>query len=247
MERINRTPFQGIRNIVRFNWHFYVSALLLVGMAYLFRQHAWVQFIGWCIAGSTLLSLLVSWYIYDRSPLYTLQWLDEMHVGQQLVNIHAGFDETSALLVQKYPATGLQVFDFYDPEQHTEVSIERARKVYAAYPGTRMISTTAIPLAADSVDTVFLFLAAHEIRDYQERVTFFKELHRCLKADGQMVVLEHLRDVPNGMAYTIGCLHFFSRAVWLQTFVQAQMTLKQEKKVTPFLSAFILQKNGIAS
>lgn len=247
MERINRTSFQGIMNIVRFNWHFYVAALLLVGIAYLFRQYAWIQLIGWCIAGSTLLSLLASWYIYDRSTLYTLQWLDEMRVGQKLVNIHAGFDETSALLRQKYPDSGLQVFDFYNPAQHTEVSIERARKVYAAYPGTKKISTAAIPLTPDSVDTVFLFVAAHEIRDQQERITFFRELHRCLKTDGQLVVLEHLRDVPNGMVYTIGCLHFFSRAVWQQTFVQAQLILKQEKKITPFLSAFILQKNGIAS
>jgi hypothetical protein len=247
MEIINRTPFQGIINIIRFNWHLYIVALLLICAAGLFPQYSWVQVAGCCIAGSTLLSLFASWYIYDHSELYNLQWLNDIITGEQLVNIHAGFDETSALLVRKYPTAGLQVFDFYNPVLHTEVSIERARKIYPPYPGTRKTGTDKIPLAAESIDTVFLLLAAHEIRDQQERITFFKELQRALKADGQVIVLEHLRDFPNGMVYTVGCLHFFSRKAWKQTFVKAQLTLKQEKKITPFLSVFILQKNGIAS
>lgn len=248
MEKINRTPFQGIGNIIRFNWHFYVLFLLLLVVGLLFTQYILTRWMLCGAAVATLLSLLISWYIYDRSGLYTLQWLDDLGLRpRHMVNIHAGFDETSQLLAYKYPEARLQVFDFYNPEMHTEVSIERARKRYAPYAGTKMISTAAVPLEPASVDVVFLLLAAHEIRDDEERATFFKELHRCLAANGKIVVLEHLRDVPNFIAYTIGFLHFFSRASWKKIFSSAQLQVENEKKITPFLSAYILQKNGTAS
>ncbi|SKD00608.1 Methyltransferase domain-containing protein [Chitinophaga ginsengisegetis] len=249
MEKINRTPFQGIVNIVRFNWHLYVLFLLLLVGGLLFTQYTLTRLMLCGAAIATLSSLVVSWYIYDGSDLYTLLWLDDMELRPygRIVNIHAGFDETSQLLANKYPEADLQVFDFYNPEMHTEVSIERARKRYAPYAGTKTVSTVAVPLEPASVDVVFLLLAAHEIRDPVERTIFFKELRRCLAADGRIVVLEHLRDTPNFIAYTIGFLHFFSGATWRRTFEGAQLTLEKEKKITPFLSAFILQKNGIAS
>jgi len=249
MEKINRTPFQGIVNIIRFNWHLYVLFLLLLVAGLLFTQYPLTRLMLCGAAIATLSSLVVSWYIYDRSDLYTLRWLDDIKFRPhgRIVNIHAGFDETSQLLAHKYPGADLQVFDFYNPEMHTEVSIERARKRYAPYAGTKTISTAAVPLEAASVDVVFLLLAAHEIRDPGERIIFFKELYRCLAADGRIVVLEHLRDAPNFIAYTIGFLHFFSRAAWKRAFNNAGLIVVKEKKITPFLSAFILQKNGIAS
>lgn len=249
MEKINRTPFQGIVNIIRFNWHFYLLSLLVLAVGLLFTENMPVRLLLWGASAATLLSLAVSWYIYDRSALYSLQWLDEIELQscRRMVNIHAGFDETSQLLAHKFPEAGLQVFDFYNREMHTEVSIERARKRYVPYVGTKTISTAAVPLEPASVDVVFLLLAAHEIRDPVERVIFFKELRRCLTAEGKIVVLEHLRDAPNFIAYTIGFLHFFSGPAWRRTFENAQLIMEKEKKITPFLSVFILQKNGIAS
>ncbi|HEY8955677.1 class I SAM-dependent methyltransferase [Chitinophaga sp.] len=248
MEKISRAPFQGIGNIIRFNWHFYVLFLLLLVVGLLFTQYTLTRLMLCGAAIATLLSLLVSWYIYDRSDLYTLQWLDDMGLRpRHIVNIHAGFDETSHLLAHKYPEADLQVFDFYNPEMHTEVSVERARKRYAPYAGTKVISTAAVPLEPASVDVVFLLLAAHEIRDPSERTVFFKELHRCLAPDGKIVVLEHLRDIPNFIAYTIGFLHFFPGATWKKAFNSAELQLEKEKKITPFLSAYTLQKNGTAS
>lgn len=249
MERITRTAFQGLTNIIRFNWHFYLLSVLLIVTGLCFRQWLPVQILLWLITGSTLLSLAVSWYIYDGSGLYQLRWLDELNIapGQRIVNIHAGFDETSHLLLQKYPEATLLVFDFYDPVKHTEISIERARKVYAPYPGTQTISTGEIPLPAASADVIFLFLAAHEIREEQERSRFFEQLYLRLAPHGKIIVLEHLRDVRNFVAYNIGFLHFFSDTVWKHTFAAAQLSIQKERKITPFLSAFILEKNGTTS
>lgn len=255
MEGISRKPFQGTVNIIRFNWHFYVIALLLVSALLLAKSFAHQKADILILLGilfitiPILLSLVVSFYVYDYSNLYRLNWLNGLPVsaGMQLVNVHAGFDEASMLLSQKYPASNLTVLDFYNPATHTEISIRRARKAYPPYLGTRAIDTTYISLNANSTDYIFTLLAAHEIRNQKERIAFFKALQQSLKSDGKIIVVEHLRDIPNFMAYTIGFLHFFSKKQWIHTFTSAELCIDKEIKITPFITAFILQKNGTAS
>lgn len=197
---------------------------------------------------ANITSLVASWYIYDFSNLYSLKWLSERDKKLQLeqsnkliLNIHAGFDETSSILRNYYPEASIQVMDFYDPNQHTEVSIERARRAYRHFPDTIPIVSNKIPLDSNSADKIFLLLAAHEIRNQEERETFFKECKRILRAQGSIIVLEHLRDFPNFLVYTIGFFHFHSHRTWLNTFHTAGLTLRAEKKVTPFLSYFELE------
>ncbi|MBO9730769.1 MAG: methyltransferase [Chitinophaga sp.] len=249
MDSLTRTPFQGLTNIIRFNWHFYVLSALLVVAGCLLRQLFFVPPLLVLAVLSIFLSLVVSWYIYDGSRLYGLSWLDAIIVspGQRIVNIHAGFDETSALLHNKYPMANMLVFDFYDPAKHTEISIERARKAYAPYPGTIRMNTAEVPLEPASVAVIFLLFAAHEIRNEEERKHFFRQLQHNLQPGGKIIVLEHRRDIPNFIAYNIGFLHFFSTKTWKRTFASAQLSIEEEIKITPFLSAFILGKNGTAS
>ena len=249
MEKI-RKPFQGVGNIIRFNWHFYLLAIiillsLLTLSKYIdepFRFYSIIICVSVCI--TILISLLVSLYVYDLSGLYNFKWLKESNTQGLIVNINAGFDETSILLKEKYRNVELIVFDFYDPLKHTEVSIKRARKAYPIFPGTKEIRTATLPLADNSVDKVFVILAAHEIRNEAERVEFFKELKRIIKPEGQIFITEHLRDVVNFLAYTIGFFHFYSKSSWLNTFKSAGLNIKNEIKLTPFISTFILYKNG---
>lgn len=104
MEAIGRKPFQGITNIVRFNWHFYVAALLFLALLYLFIPLITELFYplailgGLLLAASIFISLAVSFYVYDLSGLYKLDWLQlSLPHDAVIINIHAGFDETSAL------------------------------------------------------------------------------------------------------------------------------------------------------
>lgn len=247
-----RKPLQGVLNIIRFNWHYYVLALSLIAIALLLRKYMnemWslVTTIAVIAAAlSIIISLIVSSYIYDFSSLYKLSWL-HTHAHGKVLNIHAGFDETSYLLQQKYPAAELAVADFYDPAKHTEVSIKRARKAYPAFPGTQQVSTKHLPVQNNSLNNIFLILSAHEIRQPNERIAFFKELRRSLAPSGQIIVTEHLRDMPNFLAYNIGFFHFHSRLSWLKTFSHAGLHVSKEIKITPFISTFVLEKNGTAS
>ena len=245
---IIRKPFQGLSNVIRFNWHFYLSALgfiavmaiaSLITRGLLSTCLSLFIFLGLLVM---IISLLVSFYVYDLSGLYTLTWLDSVVLGSpaRIVNIHAGFDETSALLHQRYPDSQLIVYDFYDPNSHTEVSIERARAAYPPYTDTLTVQTSYLPLSDQYVDIIFVILSAHEIRNDRERAIFFKELKRVLKPSGKIIVVEHLRDLPNFAAYTIGAFHFLPRHTWSETFASAGLQMSKEIKITPFISTFIL-------
>ncbi len=247
-----RKPFQGIWNIVRFNWHFYVLALSVLIVLYLSRNylgeiyHPYIKTIFVLIFGSTFISLLVSAYVYDVSNLYKLTWLDELNLEAdcKIVNINAGFDETSVLFKEKLPRSDLTVLDFYDPLKHTEVSITRARKAYPPFPNTKTTTTNQLPLPDNYAHSVFLILAAHEIRNDNERHAFFKELNRILDQKGQIVITEHLRDLPNFLAYNIGFFHFMPKSTWKNAFEKSNFVIRKEIKITPFISTFILEKHG---
>lgn len=242
-----RKPFQGVWNVARFNWHFYVFALavlllILLGGIFIesFRIFSAILF---CAAlGATLATLFVTYYVYDLSELYNLSWANDANTKEKIVNINAGFDETSELIERKFENSELFVFDFYDASKHTEISIKRARKAYPPYPNTRQIDASKIPLADDSTDKIFAILSAHEIREAEERNVFFAELRRILKPNGRIFVVEHLRDTANFLAYNIGFFHFHSKNAWLENFHSARLEVEREIKITPFISTFVLKK-----
>lgn len=246
---LKRKPFQGVVNIIKFNWHFYVISAIFVCLYILFKQRLpaniecvlFYLIILACISIAN--SLLISYYIYDLSNLYQLGWLPDSTPSKTL-NINAGFDETSYIIQTKYPDTELTVCDFYDPKKHTEISIARARKAYPPYPNTIQISTNQIPFADNTFDLITIIFAAHEIRNVEERIMFFKELSRIIKPSGKIVVTEHLRDFNNLLAYNIGFFHFLPKSIWFSTFRESNLDIVMETKSTAFIRHFTLQKNG---
>jgi ubiquinone/menaquinone biosynthesis C-methylase UbiE len=156
----------------------------------------------------------------------------------QIININAGFDETSFIIKNKFPQSTLKVYDFYNPQKHTEPAIIRARKVSQLYPNTAQITTDKIPLDNESVDVIFLLSAVHEIRSHKEKIQFLKECHRVCKTNGKVFMVEHLRDLPNFITFTIGFTHFFSKHTWNDAFISAGFSTFEENKFTPFMSIF---------
>lgn len=250
MEAAIRKPYQGVTNIIRFNWHFYIGAgislvFLLLASVYVGNLLFWfLVVLASGIGASTSISLLVSYYVYDRSGLYDFTWLSLFNKPEikTIANVHAGFDETSRILKKNIPSAELKVFDFYDPAKHTEISIERARKAYPPYHETARISTSRLPLADRSVNVIFNIFALHEVRNRQERIMFLNEQLRALADDGKIVIVEHLRDVPNLLAYNIGFFHFLPENEWSNNFQQARLRVDTRFKITPFITVFILMK-----
>ncbi|HEX3167339.1 MAG TPA: methyltransferase domain-containing protein [Chitinophagaceae bacterium] len=242
-----RRKFQGVLNILSFNRHFYVFGLL--ALAFLFASRLFIQWPNlffWLIVAAFIyglvMPLIVSAYVYDFSGYYNFHWLTKLVSNSEridlITNINAGFDETSFIIKNKFPGSDLKVFDFYDAKRHTEPAIIRARKVSLVYPNTQSILSNHIPLGDNTVDIVFLLSAVHEIRSHDEKVQFLKECHRICKPNGKIIMVEHLRDFPNFVAFSVGFTHFFSRSVWKNAFQQAGFSSFRETKFTPFMSIF---------
>ena len=244
---LKRRPFQGVLNILSFNRHFYIVGLIvlvIIIMSRLLLQ--WPTTLLWLIiiafVYGLIMPLVVSAYVYDFSNYYRFDWLKNLSFDTteklNIVNINAGFDETSFILKNKFPNAFIKVYDFYNKEEHTEPAIVRARKVSKIFPETKNITTKKIPLNANSTDVIFLLSAIHEIRSHNEKVIFLKECHRICNSQGKVVMVEHLRDIPNFLAFSIGYTHFFSASVWKKAFKEAGFSSLEETKFTPFMSIF---------
>lgn len=164
---LKRRKFQGVLNILSFNRHFYVIGLMVLAFtlaALLFFKvpNFWIWIVAAAFLYGLIMPLVISAYVYDFSGYYDFKWLKKLHLNdqkpKQIVNINAGFDETSFILKSNFPEATLKVFDFYNAKQHTELAIVRARKVSMVYPDTLQIKSDEIPLEDQSVDIIFYFL-----------------------------------------------------------------------------------------
>jgi len=248
-----RGPYQGITQILLFNRRFYAGTSIAIAALWLVVPHLAVpQGARLLLLAATLpalywlgASLLASHYIYDRFPLYDLNWIADSlsHPPLRWANIHAGLDETSHRLAALFPQTEGAILDIYDPREMTEPSIEQARRA----PGPSRMKALhadwrALPLDDHTLDAALVLFAAHELRHHEAQVQLFGELVRALRPDGEVVLMEHLRDWPNFLAFGPGFLHFFSRASWCRAVAEAGLQVRIEFSRTPFVHVFILRR-----
>ncbi len=245
-----RGDFQGMLAIARFNWPFYVAAvvMMLVAITVMIFAPGWIWKMGaaFGFAGAAWFffgSLGVSHLIYDRSDLYRWKWLDRgvgEISGKRIVVCHSGFDEVSEALFARLPGNDFTVLDHFDKETMTEPSIRRARKTYPPVPGTVASPFDRWPLDRESVDVIFGLLAIHELRGEDERAAWFSEAKRCLRKGGKVVIAEHARDVANFIAFGPGFVHFHSCESWSRSWERAGFSLPDSFRVTPWIRIFVL-------
>ena len=185
-------------------------------------------------------SLLVSHYVYDRSPLYSLRWLNEClsRPPARWVNIHSGIDETSRVISSMFPGSQGQIIDIYDSREMTEPSIKQARRITKA--PLAATDWRALPAPDQAFDAAFLIFCAHELRRHEARVQLLREVDRVLRIGGEVVLVEHLRDVPNFIAFGPGFLHFFSGRTWRRAVNDAGLSIRLHRTLTPFVHVFVL-------
>ena len=135
---IRRGKYQGVCQIVRFNWPMYVVAAVIIFAGIALTMiialpdfvRAFIR-VGLGLAGFWLiLSLLVSHYVYDRSALYRGEWLRRIFSTPPVryATLHVGLDEFSEILQDHFPQSEPIAIDFFDATEMTEPSIRRARQ-----------------------------------------------------------------------------------------------------------------------
>jgi SAM-dependent methyltransferase len=251
---VAQSQFAGVIKIVRFNMQFYaLSAAALVGVSLLLasrRLPQWLALAVLCgaalVAFWTLSSLLVSWYVYDHVGVTRWQWLRNRIPAplHRWANVHAGLDESTSALRQLFPAAEGSAVDIYDSREMTEPSIARARRINPSTEPFKPGQHNALPLQGRDHDAVFLLFAAHEVRIAEHRTELFRETARVLRDNGCVVLVEHLRDWKNFLAFGPGFLHFHSRQSWLRSIRAAGLEVEQESQITPFVQCFILRRAG---
>lgn len=246
--------WQGMLTVARFNWPMYLAAAMvffLTAIAVFFAQEVWLRGILAVVAFACLylivVSLSVSHWVYDRSDLYRWKWLGKALPGQgrpeQVIFCHSGFDECSASLAEEIPSKEWLNLDHYDPEKMSEPSIKLARKLFPPEEGTIAADFDKWPLEQGRADLVFGILAIHELREVEARSAWFREAGRALKASGRIVIVEHVRDTANFLAFGPGFLHFHSHKKWRESWSAAGLCLERELKITPFLRVFVLKND----
>jgi SAM-dependent methyltransferase len=245
-----RRPWQGVLQILRFNWHSYGATAAVIGVALLsapflprlFRAGLLIAIapaLFWLVS-----SLLVSHYVYDRFPLYDLNWIPSVlsRMPRRWLNIHCGLDETSGLLAAIFPGAAFDVVDIYDAGVMTEASIRQARRMERGAIAATPAHFDDLPFHSSIFDTAFCIFAAHELRRDRQRATLFLEIARVLIPGGELVLMEHSRDWWNLLAFGPGFLHFFSQHAWRRTAAKAGFAIQTELSMTPFVHVYVLRR-----
>ena len=244
----SRTPYQGLLQIFKYNRPFYLRTISGVTAAIVLSVRAppVLRVLFMLAIGSAVFwicsSLLVSHYVYDRSGLYRLCWLPGClsRPPMRWLSMHAGIDEITPAIHSLFPDSEGQITDIYDPREMTEPSIKRARcgaavpSVYAAGQG--------LPARDQEFEAAFLIFAAHELRHHLARVQLLREISRVLRAGGELVLVEHLRDWANFLAFGPGFLHFFSARTWETAAKEAGLPIRLHRTLTPFVHIFVFQR-----
>jgi SAM-dependent methyltransferase len=245
-----RRPYQGVLQILRFNGRSYLVTSACVGAALLAIPYLPpLGRAGLMLFAAPALfwmasSLLVSHYVYDRFPLYDMNWISRAltRTPRRWINIHSGLDETSGPLQAIFPEAFGQVIDIFDSRVMTESSIQRAHRTQAGAIPAMPARYNDLVFDAESFDTAFCIFAAHELRLHHQRVKLFEEIARVLVRGGELVLMEHSRDGWNLLAFGPGFLHFFSRRTWRKAAASGGLALRNEYSMTPFVRVYILRR-----
>jgi SAM-dependent methyltransferase len=244
--------FDGVLKILRFNWPQYVAGAGVVAVtaaiATAITLPTWLDALAWggvCVAAFWLIaSLAVSFYVYDLSPLYRWSWISEVlpEAPARWVNIYMGLDDSTAALRRLFPSSAGRSFDAFYEREMSELSIHRARRLAMNSEPAEPVNFSSLPVATGSCDAVFLILSAHEIRRRQSQDQFFSEVSRVVRPGGTVLLVEHLRDGWNFLAFGPGFMHFWPARRWAALASRAGLKIEQKRRLTPFVTAFLLRK-----
>lgn len=238
---------RGVRQVAQFNWPKLVGGTLAAGTGLaLWRRLPWWGRIGTVAATYAVpASLLASWWTYDLSPLKQWRFFAPHLSGstRRILLVIAGFDEVSATLADVFDAAendGADI-DVVDVVADPEATVRRARRLYPAEAPVVDPRALGAGQAPGGYDLVLFAQSAHEIRDPLTRATMFAAARAAVRDGGAVVVVEHLLDLPNAVAFGPGALHFHTERAWLASFAAGGLRVREHSTVMPLVHCWVLE------
>jgi SAM-dependent methyltransferase len=183
-------------------------------------------------------AVLTTWWVFGASARHRWDWVeDAAGRANRWLNLTTGFDDSTPTLRQRLGGEG-RALDVFDPMKDHEPALQRARDRFP--PAGRPVAATLLDdaIEAASADAVLMLMSAHEAHG-PDRVELFRSAARALTPDGRLVVVEHLRDLANSLAFGPGAWHFSTRTEWLAVAEAAGLALTIETRLSPFVAGFV--------
>lgn len=232
----------GVGRVVIFNWPKYASAGLALGV--LIAMSASSRFdtgiIGWFVVlGAIALvcgiagSLLSTWWVYDyRAPDLYKTVASKHAPGDGWIMVHAGLDESHGRLDAIIGSTQHNID--VGPTSNLSASLKRAHR-WVGRSGKSWEG--ALDIKTDSVGLAVVLFGIHELsRPVASKL--LAELRRVVRSGGEIVIVEHLRDLPNFLAFGPGMLHFGTRRRWRAAIEAAGLPSPSERRVAGLVTVF---------
>jgi len=229
------TRTAGVRRVAAFNWPKLLPGLVVVVVGVGTGHPALAVLPAYFL----VVSLAVSWWVYDWSDLHRWEWIAPLlppTPGRWAI-VHAGFDDAGPDLAVALGGSTTLV-DVSGALRHTSPSLRRAQHAGAAR-GARPTGQW-LPLGDGSVTGVALVFSAHEVRDAAQRDALFDDLRRVLTPRGRVVLVEHMRDLANVAAFGPAAWHFQPHAEWLRLAARSGFAVTREIRHTPFVRGLAL-------
>lgn len=231
----------GVGRVVLFNWPKYVAAVLVLalGVTAARLSHGPVRlamvFVCVLIIYGMVASLLATWWVYDHRAQRLYQRIaDQRHGTAPWVLVHAGFDESHGRL---HALLG-------PPAHHFDIgpSSDRSRSLSRAHAlsGRNGVPVTGIlPMGDATVGLVVVLFGIHELHSDSDAVALLHELNRVTVGDGSVVIVEHLIDVPNVVAYGLAAWHFSTGGRWRHAVTSAGMHMKSATRIGGLVTVMV--------
>lgn len=166
---------------------------------------------------------------------------DTARSPRRWLNVTTGFDDSSAWLLDRFPTADGATLDLFDASRDQERPLLRARHRFTPAAASVPPDDIGLSVASGAYDAVFLLMSAHEAHG-SDRAVLFDSATRALAPGGRVILVEHLHDLANTLAFGPGAQHFQTEATWSSTAQAAGLRLVSQVRHSPFVHGYVFER-----
>jgi hypothetical protein len=212
------------------------AAIVLGGLPGIVRLGLGVAGVG--ALSLTAAAVIVTWRVFGADAAARWDWVRSASArSTRWLNLTTGFDDSTGRLQAIVDGVG-RTIDVFDLTRAPDAPLRRAREAFPPAGLTVPVAGLAAVVEPASAETVFLLMSAHETHGH-ERHALFLAARQALGSGGRVVLVEHLRDLANIVAFGPGAWQFSRRDDWLRSASEAGLVLIDERRLDPWVSGFV--------